>query len=66
MPGTTIVFENAILADAVNKAARVSPTKGAAFDKAAGIVFDVEPQKRTAFVRSTDLEVSFEQEIPIL
>lgn len=63
---TTIVFENALLADAVNKAARVSPTKGAAFDKAAGIFFSVDPNKDVAMIRSTDLEVSFEQEVPIV
>lgn len=63
---TTVIFDNALLADAVNKAARISPTKGAAFDKAAGIFFSVNLMKRTCMVRSTDLEISFEQEIPIL
>ena len=62
---TTVIFENAILADAINKATRLAPTKGEAFDKAAGIRFDVNPVSRQAIIRVTDLEVSFEQEIPI-
>lgn len=63
---TTCVFENALLADAVNKAARISPTKGAAFDKVAGIRMEVNPNKKSAIIRSTDLEVSFEQEIQMV
>lgn len=61
---TTVIFENALLADAVNKAARVAPNKGAAFDKAAGLMFVIDPRKQYAMVRATDLEISFEQEVP--
>lgn len=63
---TQVIFENAILADAINKASRIAPTKGEAFDKAAGLRFDVDPNKKRAIIRSTDLEVSFEQEVPLL
>lgn len=62
---TTVTFENAILQDAVNKAARLAPGKGAAFDKAAGIVFIVDPSLRTCTVRVTDLEVAYEQNIAL-
>lgn len=54
------VFEVTTFADAIRKAARVAPTKGAEFDKAAGIVIEVDP---TAFhekvvIKSTRLDVS--------
>lgn len=63
---TTAIFDNATLADAVNKAGRIAPTKGAGFDKAAGIQFQVWPQERICRVRATNLEVSFEMDIDIL
>jgi DNA polymerase III sliding clamp (beta) subunit (PCNA family) len=52
-----VTFETATFVDAVSKAARVAPTKGAAFDVVAGIVFHVEPEKVT--IRATNLEVSY-------
>lgn len=53
------IFEVATLADAIAKANRVAPTKGASFDKAAGIVIDVNPAVNDAIVvRSTDLQVT--------
>ena len=38
---TKVVFETATIADAIKKAERVAPSKGSAFDKAAGIVLQV-------------------------
>lgn len=40
---TEIVFENAALAEVVKRADKVTPKKGEAFDKASGIVFDINP-----------------------
>lgn len=56
---TTVTFENAALASAVARAARVAPTKGTAFDKAAGILITVRPDDVNVAcdVRSTNLEV---------
>lgn len=66
MSNVVAVFDNAVLADAVNKAARIAPNKGAAFDKAGGIEFMVNPASRMCRVRSTDLDVTFEQDIEML
>jgi DNA polymerase III sliding clamp (beta) subunit (PCNA family) len=56
---TSISYESALLADAVIKAARIAPTKGAAFDKASGIVFDVTPDHTV--IQATDLDVTYRQ-----
>lgn len=54
------IFEVAALADAVAKANRIAPTKGAAHDRAAGIVIEVDPSLIEAVVmKSTDLDVTF-------
>ena len=54
---TTIVFETATFADVVKKADRVAPSKGNAFDKAAGIVIEVSPSMNSVVVRATDLNI---------
>ena len=55
---TKVVFETATFADAVMKAERIAPSKGAAFDKAAGIVIEVTPgAKPPIIIRATNLEV---------
>jgi len=52
-------FEVTTLADAVAKANRVAPSKGAAFDRAQGIVIDIDPARtEQVIVMSTDLEVT--------
>jgi DNA polymerase III sliding clamp (beta) subunit (PCNA family) len=53
-------FEVTTLADAISKANRVAPNKGSAFDKAAGIVIDVDPLRfgENCIITATDLEVS--------
>lgn len=54
------IFETAALADAVAKANRIAPTKGAAHDRAAGIVVEVNPAEMDAVIlKSTDLDVTF-------
>lgn len=54
---TKVVFETATLADAIKKADRVSPSKGQAFDKAAGIVMEVQGSPMPVVIRATNLEV---------
>lgn len=55
---TKVVFETATIADIITKADRVAPSKGAAFDKAAGIVIEVNPDQDPAvIVRATNLDV---------
>lgn len=60
---TEVTFDNATLADAVQKAGRVAPSKGAGFDKAAGIHFSVNADTREVIVRATNLEITYEQRI---
>lgn len=62
------VFEVATLADAIAKATRIAPTKGAAFDRAAGVVIATEPDAwgNQAVVSATDLDTSFRTTITAL
>lgn len=54
---TKVVFETATFADAVKKAARIAPTKGSAFDKAAGIVISVSGEHGLVVVKATNLSI---------
>lgn len=54
---TSVTFETATLQVAVKKAARIAPSKGAAFDKASGIVIDV--QDESVVLRATNLDVYY-------
>jgi DNA polymerase III sliding clamp (beta) subunit (PCNA family) len=58
---TSVTYESAQLADAITKAARVAPSKGAAYDKAAGIVFDVYPERACTVIQATNLDVTYRQ-----
>lgn len=61
------IFEVAALQDAVAKANRIAPTKGAAHDRAAGIVIEVNPNLIEAVVlKSTDLDVTFRMTVNVL
>ena len=52
--GTKVVFETATLIEAVRRAASLAPTKGAAFDKAAGIMVEVLAGEGDVLFRATD------------
>lgn len=56
---SAITFETAALADVIKKAEKIAPRKGAAFDKAAGIVLEFNPAAPVplAVVRVTNLEL---------
>lgn len=61
MANTKAVFDAATLADAVQKAARVSPTKGAAYDLAAGVRIVIDPAKSQGIVMATNVDVTYHQ-----
>lgn len=54
---TRVVFETATIRDAIKAAEKVAPNKGQAFDKAAGIILEVNPPAGTVVVRSTNMEI---------
>lgn len=56
---TKVTFENATIRDVIGKAARIAPTKGSAFDKAAGIVIEIDADENEVTVRSTNTEVFY-------
>lgn len=58
---TSITFENGTLIAAVKRLDKIAPRKGEAFDKAQGIVFDIDPSKESwgLVARSTNLEVYY-------
>lgn len=56
-----VTFENATIADAITKAARVAPTRGEAFDKASGIVMSLNADDGTVMIRSTNLRLYYLQ-----
>jgi DNA polymerase III sliding clamp (beta) subunit (PCNA family) len=61
---TEITFENAQLADALGKANRLAPYKGAAFDAAAGFLMAVNPTTLRMTIRATDLDCTYLQHVP--
>lgn len=62
---TKVTFDAATLADAVGKAARIAPTKGAAYDQAAGILMSVDPTTSKCILKSTNLDVTYRQELDL-
>jgi DNA polymerase III sliding clamp (beta) subunit (PCNA family) len=65
VPQTKATFDAATLADAVAKAHRIAPTKGAAFDMAAGLCMDVYPAKCEAILKATNLDITYYQRLTI-
>ena len=59
---TKVTFETATIADAIKKAARVAPSRGEAFDKAAGLVVEVNPDQEPSIVlRATNLDIYYRE-----
>lgn len=54
-----VTFENATIADSIQKAARVAPTKGEAFDKASGVIMELDPEENTVTLRATNLNIFY-------
>lgn len=63
----TVTVDTATIAEAVSRAARVAPTKGAAYDKASGVLIEVRPESDSRLrIKATDLEVSYWQRVQVL
>lgn len=64
---TTAVFETAALADVLRKVKSVAPSRGQAFDKAAGIVIRVFPDhgEQFAIIEATNLELYYREWVPV-
>ncbi len=56
---TSVTFETAALQSSLTKAEAIAPDRGNAFDKTAGIVFEISPADEAVVLRSTDLEVYY-------
>lgn len=65
---TVVSFEAGTISDCMKKAARVAPSKiGSAFDKAAGIVFDLDPNsKLPCVIRATDTQTFYLETIDVV
>lgn len=63
-----VVFETAALADVLKKAAGIAPTRGMAFDKAAGLLFTLYPEHEAqyAIVSATNLDLWYKEWVPII
>ena len=61
-----VVFEVATISDAIRKAEKIAPDRGAAFDKAAGIVMELYPAEETVILRATNLDVYYMEWIDAL
>jgi len=58
---TKMTFDNATLADALQKASRVAPLKGAAFDRAAGFYLEARPGAGNMTIKATNTEITYRQ-----
>jgi len=61
---TTMTFEAATLADALTKASRIAPVKGAAFDRAAGYLIETNPAASEVILKATDIDSTYLQHVP--
>jgi len=64
---TSVVFETAALRDVLKKAESIAPTRGHAFDKAAGIVITLYPEAESqyAVIQATNLDLWYKEWVPI-
>lgn len=63
---TKVTFENATIRDAIGKAARIAPTKGSAFDQAAGIHMEVDAENQEVIVRANNTEVFYMEIVDVV
>ena len=61
-----VTFDSATLADAVQKAARIAPSKGSAYDKAAGIFFEYKHPATVLIMKATNLDSTYTQKLTML
>lgn len=58
---TSVVFENAALSEAIKRVSKVAPKSGEAFDKASGIVIEVNPDWEMALIKATNLQIYYSE-----
>lgn len=64
---TTITFETATIADAIKRAVKVAPGKsGHAFDKAAGVLLEIDPENDACMIRTTNLDAFHAEVVGVL
>lgn len=63
---TKVTFENATIRDAIGKAARIAPTKGSAFDQAAGIHMEIDAQNEEVIIRANNTEVFYMEIVDVV
>ncbi len=61
-----VTCETATLADAVGRATRVAPSATSAYHKAAGLLFELDPAAGALVLKSTDLEITYRQQVPVI
>jgi DNA polymerase III sliding clamp (beta) subunit (PCNA family) len=63
---TKVTFENATIRDVIGKASRIAPTKGSAFDRAAGIVMQIDSVTNQVIVKATNIEVFYMEIVDVV
>lgn len=70
MTAKSATFDTGAIAGAIARAARIAPTKGAQFDKAAGILLSLRVEDASAppvmVVRATNLDTTFHEVLPVV
>jgi DNA polymerase III sliding clamp (beta) subunit (PCNA family) len=61
-----VTLEVAAIADALGRASTVAPDKGAAFDKASGIIIELHPTEEQIILRATNLDVFYTEWVDCL
>lgn len=63
---TSITLENASLSDMIRRAVAVAPTRGAGFERLAGVVLTIDADAKTVTAQATDAQVFYTEVMPIL
>lgn len=63
---TSIRLENASLSDMIRRAVAVAPTRGAGFERLAGLVLTIDTDAATATVQASDGQVFYTEVMPVL
>ncbi len=61
MTDTSVTFENAALSEAIKRVSRVAPKSGEAYDKAAGIIIEVNPSWDMVLIKATNLSIYYSE-----
>lgn len=62
---TSITVENASLSDMIRRAVAVAPTRGAGFERLAGVVLTVDTDAKTVTAQATDSQVFYTEVMPL-